>query len=209
MGYKYNKKTVYKLMKVLNISSVIRTKKRYKHGKISHICSNKLNREFTSIRPNLKWVTDVTEIKIDKEKVYLSAIMDLYNREIISYSLSKYNNEDMVIDSLQQAINKTNDLSGLMIHSDQGILYQAHRYRKLLNENKIEQSMSKRGNCYDNAVMESFFATLKCEFIYINQFKNIEQFKYKLEKYIYFYNNHRIKANGLTPMQEKENYLVA
>ena len=96
-----------------------------------------------------------------------------------------------------------------LIHSDQGVLYQAHRFRNLLKENNIEQSMSRRGNCYDNAVMESFFATLKCEFVYINKFKTTDEFKYKLEKYIDFYNNYRIKANGLTPMQEKQIYLVA
>ena len=135
--------------------------------------------------------------------------MDLYNREVKAYSISKYNNEDMVIDSLKQAIDKTKDTTGLMIHSDQGILYQANEFRNLLKSYNIEQSMSRRGNCYDNAVMESFFAVLKCEFVYINKFKNIEQFKYELEKYIDFYNNYRIKANGLTPLQEKDSYLVA
>lgn len=134
IGYKYNQKTVYKLMKELNIASVIRAKKRYKQGKISYICSNKLNREFTSSKPNIKWVTDVTEIKINGEKLYLSAIMDLYNREITAYSISKYNNENMVIDNLKQAINKENDLTGLIIHSDQGVLYQAHRFRNLLKK---------------------------------------------------------------------------
>ena len=84
----------------------------------------------------------------------------------------------MVIDNLKQAINKENDLTGLIIHSDQGVLYQAHRFRNLLKENNIEQSMSRRGNCYDNAVMESFFATLKCEFVYINKFKTTDEFKY-------------------------------
>ncbi|SIW07566.1 transposase [Mucispirillum schaedleri ASF457] len=209
LGYTYDRKTVYKLMKELKISSLIRVKKRYKQGRVSHICSNKLNRAFTSERPCLKWVTDVAEIKINNEKVYLSAIMDLYNREITAYSVSKYNNEDMVIDSLKQAIDKTKDTTGLMIHSDQGILYQANEFRNLLKSYNIERSMSRRGNCYDNAVMESFFAVLKCEFVYINKFKNIEQFKYELEKYIDFYNNYRIKANGLTPLQEKEIYLVA
>ena len=209
LGYTYDRKTVYKLMKELKISSLIRVKKRYKQGRVSHICSNKLNRAFTSEKPCLKWVTDVAEIKINNEKVYLSAIMDLYNREITAYSVSKYNNEDMVIDSLKQAIDKTKDTTGLMIHSDQGILYQANEFRNLLKSYNIERSMSRRGNCYDNAVMESFFAVLKCEFVYINKFKNIEQFKYELEKYIDFYNNYRIKANGLTPLQEKEIYLVA
>ena len=110
----------------------------------------------------------------------------------------------MVIDNLKDAIHKTNDTTSLLIHSDQGILYQANEFRKLLEENNIEQSMSRRGNCYDNAVIESFFATLKYEFVYINKFKNIEQFKYELEKYLDFYNNHRIKSNGLTPLQERE-----
>ena len=93
---------------------------------------------------------------------------------ITSYSVSKCNNEAMVIDNLKDAIHKTNDTTSLLIHSDQGILYQANEFRKLLEENNIEQSMSRRGNCYDNAVIESFFATLKCEFFYINKFKNIE-----------------------------------
>ena len=190
-------------MKALNISSIIRVKKRYKKGSVSHICDNKLNRDFTSDRPALKWVTDVTEVKINNEKLYISAIMDLFNREITAHSVSTYNNEAMVIDNLNKAISKTKDTTGLIIHSDQGILYQAHQFRKLLEENNIEQSMSRRGNCYDNAVIESFFATLKCEFVYINKFKNTEQFKNELEKYIDFYNNHRIKSNGLTPLQER------
>ena len=135
--------------------------------------------------------------------------MDLYNREIKAYSISKYNNEEMVIDNLKQAIDKTKDTTGLMIHSDQGILYQANEFRNLLKSYNIEQSMSRRGNCYDNAVMESFFATLKCELVYINKFKNIEQFKYELEKYIDFYNNYRIKANGLTPLQDNKFIKVA
>ena len=123
---------------------------------------------------------------------------------ITSYSVSKCNNKAMVIDNLKDAIHKTNDTTSLLIHSDQGILYQANEFRKLLEENNIEQSMSRRGNCYDNAVIESFFATLKCEFAYINKFKYIEQFKYDLEKYLDFYNHHRIKSNGLTPLQERE-----
>lgn len=89
------------------------------------------------------------------------------------------------------------------MHSDQGILYQAHQFRNMLQSN-IQQSMSKRGNYYDNAVIESFFATLKCEFICINEFHNMEHFKNMLEKYIYCYNNHRIKSNGLTPVQERQ-----
>ena len=209
LGYTYDRKTVYKLMKELKISSIIRIKRRYKRGKLSCICENKLNREFTSDRPCLKWVTDVTEIKINNEKLNLSVIMDLYNREVKAYSISKYNNEEMVIDSLKQAIDKVKDTTGLMIHSDQGILYQANEFRNLLKSYNIEQSMSRRGNCYDNAVMESFFATLKCEFVYINKFKNIEQFKYELEKYIDFYNNYRIKANGLTPLQDNKFIKVA
>ena len=206
LGYTYDRKTVYKLMKELNISSIIRVKKRYKRGHNSHICDNKLNRDFTSEKPLLKWVTDVTEIKINNNKVYLSAIMDLYNREIKAYSLSRYNNEEMVIDNLKKAIGKKKDLTGLMIHSDRGVLYQARQFRKLLSQHNIEQSMSRSGNCYDNAVMESFFATLKCEFVYINKFQNIEQFKNMLDKYIYFYNNHRIKANGFTPVQDNKFY---
>ena len=115
---------------------------------------------------------------------------------ITSYSVSKCNNEAMVIDNLKDAIHKTNDTTSLLIHSDQGILYQANEFRKLLEENNIEQSMSRRGNCYDNAVIESFFATLKCEFVYINKFKNIEQFKYDIE----------LKAMDLH-LYRKENYL--
>lgn len=209
LGYHYNKKTIYKLMQKMGIQSIIRAKKQYKTGKVSHICDNILNRDFTSTKPNLKWVTDVTEIQINGNKVYLSTILDLYNREVISYTLSKSNNEKMVIDTLKQAIGDRKDLTGLIMHSDQGILYQAHDFRDMLKKHNIRQSMSRRGNCHDNAVAESFFATLKCELIYINKFKNIEQFKIMLEDYIYFYNNNRIKANGFTPKQEIEFINVA
>lgn len=118
-------------MNELNIHSIIRAKKHYKTGGKHNIVDNKLNREFTSDKPNKKWVTNVTEIKINGNKLYLSTIMDIFNREIISYTISKRNNEELVIDMLLNAINKESNIENLILHSDQGPLYQSNRFRNI------------------------------------------------------------------------------
>lgn len=193
-GYKINHKTVYRLMKELNLKSLVRIKK-YKSykGTIGKVAPNILNREFSSKVPNTKWVTDITEFKIGSKKLYLSPILDLYNQEIVSYSLSESPNFNQVRIMLNQAFNKYNDLNGLILHSDQGYQYQLKQYQEMLLSKGIVQSMSRKGNCLDNSVMENFFGLLKSELFYMEKFNTIQELKIAIDDYIYYYNNHRIK----------------
>ena len=169
-------------------------------GKIAH---NLLNRDFKAVRPNSKWATDITEFKLPGQKVYLSPILDLYNGEIITYTLSNSPNFHQVAEMLQIAFQNIPDHSHLILHSDQGWQYQMRVYQKMLKDKGIRQSMSRKGNCYDNSVMENFFGILKSEFFQNNMFPSMEQFSKELAEYIDYYNNRRIKVKlkGLSPVQ--------
>ncbi|EPT9760068.1 IS3 family transposase, partial [Shigella sonnei] len=157
-----NGKTIRKLMKELGISSLIRRKKyRTYRGEQGRTCNNLLKRQFYADRPNQKWVTDVTEFKVDGRKLYLSPIMDLYNGEIVSYNLTERPLASMVKSMLLDAVEQLNKDDKPLLHSDQGWQYQMPRWQRWLSDNGITQSMSRRGNCLDNAAMESFFSTLK------------------------------------------------
>ncbi|WP_311394779.1 IS3 family transposase [Empedobacter stercoris] len=195
-GYLINHKTVFRLMKVLGLKSLIRGKK-YKSykGSIGKITANLLDRKFKSIAPNQKWVTDITEFKVGNQKLYLSPIIDLYNQEIISYELSERPIFNLVINMLKKAFKTLPNESKLMLHSDQGWQYQMRQYQFLLKEKGIIQSMSRKGNCLDNAIIENFFGTLKSELFYLKKFNSIEQLKKEIKQYIYYYNNERIKSN--------------
>lgn len=202
--YIINHKTVQKLMNQLELKCMVRIKK-YKsyRGKIGKIAPNLLKRDFKADKPNQKWVTDVTEFSILGEKLYLSPILDLYNGEIVSYNLSKRPNFHQTTDMLKKAFGKIPDNTELVLHSDQGWQYQMLRYQKLLNKKGIIQSMSRKGNCLDNAVMENFFGLLKTELLYLQKFDTINQFISEVEAYIDYYNNKRIKIKlkGLSPVQ--------
>ena len=198
-----NHKTVQKLMKELNLVCKVRMKK-YKSykGEVGRIAPNILDRQFTSARPNEKWATDVTEFGLFNKKIYLSTIQDLYNGEIISYNITDRPNFYLVKEMLETVI-KTHDTNGVLLHSDQGWHYQMKPYQRILIGNGIIQSMSRRGNCLDNAVMENFFGHLKSELLYIQKFRTMEHFITELHEYIRYYNNDRIKLklNGLSPVQ--------
>ena len=182
---KMSYKLVRKLMKECRIVCKVR-KKRYRYiSRISNkIVPNILNREFQADKPNKKWVTDVTEFRINRKRLYLSVIQDLFNGEIKGYSISRSPNQKLIMDSLKHSINPNIDLSELLIHSDQGILYQSPKFRNKLKKSKIIQSMSSKGNCYDNAVVESFFGTLKCETIYLSKIKTLGELISTIENYI-------------------------
>ena len=201
-GYLINHKTVQRLMKELNLICKVRMKK-YKSykGKVGKVAPNLINREFSATKPNQKWVTDVTEFSLFGKKVYLSPILDLYNREIISYDISDRPVFKQVTNMLDKAFNKHDDLKGLIFHSDQGGQYQMNRFQYKLKVNGIIQSMSRKGNCLDNSVIENFFSLLKSELFYLEDFKSVDHFKQELVKYIHWYNTKRIKSNlkGLSP----------
>ena len=198
-GYNINHKTVSKLMKELGLQCFVRIQK-YKSykGEVGKICNNLLNREFEAKKPNEKWVTDVTEFKVDKAKIYLSPIVDLFNGEVISYNISRHPVFAQVVDMLKKAFSKIPDNTNLILHSDQGWQYQMKQYQHLLKEKGIRQSMSRKGNCLDNSCAENFFGLLKSELLYLQEFKSMEHFK----KYINYYNNKRIKGKlkGMSPV---------
>ena len=197
-------KTVRKLMNELRIVCKVRKKKYRYISRISNkIVPNVLQRDFTADRPNIKWVTDVTEFRIHRKKLYLSVIQDLYNGEIVAYAISRAPDQKLILDSLRSALDPNMDLTELLIHSDQGVLYQSPKYRNFLKKSHILQSMSSKGNCYDNAVVESFFGTLKCETIYLNKIKTLGELISTIEQYIEWYNHERIKLtlNGYSPIQ--------
>ncbi|UAN18593.1 IS3 family transposase (plasmid) [Enterobacter asburiae] len=203
-GVLLNGKTVRKLMKELGISSLIRVKKyRSYKGEQGRICDNLLKRQFDAERPNEKWVTDVTEFKVNGKKLYLSPIMDLYNGEIIAYNLATRPLPSMVQTMLTDALKQLPKDEHPILHSDQGWQYQMSRWQRWLKDSGIAQSMSRRGNCLDNAVIESFFGTLKSECYYLNEYKNVDDLKRDIIDYIDYYNQLRIKEKlgGLSPVQ--------
>ena len=164
---------------------------------------NLLERDFKADQPNQKWVTDVTEFALFGIKLYLSPIIDLYNGEVISYNLSRHPNLNQVTDMLEKAFSKIPDNTNLILHSDQGWQYQHKHYQKMLKEKGIRQSMSRKGNCLDNACAENFFGLLKTELLYLQEFHSVEHFIEELHEYIEWYNNKRIKLklNGLSPVE--------
>lgn len=202
--YTINHKTVQKLMKQLDLKCMVRIKK-YKsyRGKVGKVAPNLLGRNFKADKPNQKWVTDVTEFSLFGKKLYLSPILDLYNGEIISYNISERPTFHQTIDMLNKAFEKIPNDTHLILHSDQGWQYQMLRYQNLLTKKGILQSMSRKGNCLDNSVIENFFGLLKTELLYLQKFDTIEQFIEELKAYIDYYNNKRIKCKlkGLSPVQ--------
>jgi putative transposase len=194
--------TVQRLMGELGLKSLVRPKK-YKSfkGEIGEAAPNVLARGFKAKAPNEKWVTDVTEFKVAGEKVFLSPVMDLCTGEIVAHEFETRPSLSLVINMLKKALGKLRPDEKPILHSDQGWQYRMNRYRGLLHEKGVVQSMSRKGNCHDNAPMESFFAVLKSEYFYLNKFTSVEQLKAGLAEYIRYYNHERIKPrlNGLSP----------
>ncbi len=167
-GYKINHKTVLKLVKSLGLKGKQRKNDKYHSykGQIGKVADNLLNRDFRAAKPFEKLTTDITQFKIGNEKVYLSPIMDLYNREIVSYSISTSPNLWQIREMLNGLFSKLPKTSEPIFHSDQGWQYQHAEYQRLLAEHNITQSMSRKGNCMDNGAMENFFGRLKVEMFY-------------------------------------------
>lgn len=199
-------------MKVLDLKSVIRVKK-YKSykGEQGRIAPNILNRKFKAVRPDQKWATDLTEFNVLGKKLYLSPIIDLFNGEIISYELSERPNFNQIIAMLEKSFRKIPDNTNLILHSDQGWQYQMKQYQRILTEKGIIQSMSRKGNCLDNAIVENFFGTLKSELFYLKQYQSVTQLKLEIKEYINYYNNERISQNlkGMSPTQYRAHYYLS
>lgn len=209
-GWVVNHKLVYKLMNQLGLKSKVRVKKynSYK-GAASHIATNVLDRCFTPEAQNRVWASDVTEFRVAGTKVYLSPIMDLYDRSVVSYSVSTSPSTALTSQSLRNAIEQQSPGQGLLVHTDQGFQYQHSSWRDLIKSIGGVQSMSRKGNCYDNAVMENFFGHLKTEMYHGETFTSLEAFYHAIDDYIDWYNNERIqqRLKGLTPMQYRNQTL--
>lgn len=202
--YRVNHKKVQRIMKELGLKCIVRTKKyRSYKGTVGKIAPNLLDRHFQAQKPNEKWVTDITEFKLLGQKLYLSPVLDLFNGEIITYTIGSRPIYSLVSDMLNQAFERLSEGGELLLHSDQGWHYQMKQYQHALKKQGITQSMSRKGNCYDNAVMENFFGILKSEFLYRNEFESIAHFKQELTRYIDYYNHKRIKSKlkGKSPVQ--------
>lgn len=201
-GYKVNYKRVYRLLKELGLQSVIRKKRKYYGEKGSIVFENLLNRQFKSSIQKQKLVTDITYLPTSNGFYYLSAVQDLYNNEIIAYSLSRRNNLELVLDTLQ----KLPKLQSPILHSDQGFQYTHKIYQQKLNSLGIRGSHSRTGNCLDNACIESFFSHLKTEMQIYKNTLNEKYLQFQIDTYIKFYNNERFqkKLDQLSPIEYRE-----
>lgn len=205
-GYKISKKLTLKLMKELKIQG-IRSKSKSKYnsykGEEGTVVENLLNRDFETNNINEKWVTDISEFKINGIKLYLSPLIDLYNDEIISYELTKSPTIEVVKKMVEKGLERVKEGCKPILHSDQGCQYRSASYQKYLKNNNIQPSMSRKGNCWDNAKAENFFSIIKNEFYYVQRFKDEKDFRKKLEKYIQYYNEKRIKKklNWMSPIE--------
>lgn len=201
----YSEKYIHRLMKVIGIRARIRRKKtNYIKSKPEQIGQNILNREFKAQWANQKWCTDVTEFKVlgQKQKLYLSAILDLYDKRIVSYVISHFNNNKLVFDTFDLAI-KANPGARPIFHSDRGFQYTSKQFKFKLDQAGMIQSMSRIGKCIDNGPMEAFWGTIKSEMFYGIKYNNEKELRKAIENYIDFYNNKRFQANlkGMTPTQ--------
>ncbi len=196
-------------MKELGLKCMIRIKKyRSYKGKVGKTAPNILDRKFQATKSNEKWVTDLTEFKLFGKKYYLSPVLDLFNGEVISYTIGNRPTYSLVSEMLDKAFERLSKGDKLLMHSDQGWHYQMKQYQQALQKQGITQSMSRKGNCYDNAAIESFFGILKSEFVYYKTFLNERHFLQELESYIQYYNTERIKLrlNGMSPVEYRTHY---
>ncbi|OSI16520.1 transposase [Neisseria dentiae] len=211
-GTQVNHKKISRLMTVMGLKAVIRRRKyRSFRGEVGKTAPNILQRHFKAGQPNEKWVTDVTEFDVGGEKVYLSPIMDLFNGEIVSYRIQTRPTFDLVGRMLKGALEKLRPSEKPILHSDQGWQYQMHAYQRQLKDSGLVQSMSRKGNCLDNAAMESFFGTLKSECFHTRKYDSAAELEAALHEYIRYYNHDRIKLKlkGLSPVRYRIQSLEA
>lgn len=207
-GLHVNRKTVQRIMQKFNIQCQIKKKRqRYLSGESNIVVENILNRNFKAAHPNEKWVTDITYLPYGSTMLYLSTIIDLFNNEIIAYKVSSKQDIDLVLDTLKEAV-EVRKPTNVLLHSDQGAVYTSYAFQNLAREKGIITSMSRKGNCHDNAVIESFHSSLKSEGFNTLSRGSINNIKVVqiVNQYMYDYNNKRIQAklNYLSPIEYRE-----
>ncbi|MBQ9562584.1 MAG: IS3 family transposase [Lachnospiraceae bacterium] len=196
-GVKANHKKVQRLMHCMGLKGK-RPKEKYHsyQGEVGKVADNIVNRDFSTTKPLEKWTTDVSQFSFPWGKCYLSPILDMHTNEVISYDLSQSPNMEQIRRMLEKGLGRFASLNGLIIHSDQGWQYQHAYFRNAIKERGIIQSMSRKGNCYDNSIMETFFGRLKNEMFYgcEKDYRSYEEFSAAIADYIDYYNNQRIQA---------------
>jgi putative transposase len=212
-GWRVAKKTVLKLMRRLGLHCPVRRKKRYNsyRGEAGRTAPNLLNRDFTATAPNQKWVTDVTEFRVGDRKLYLSPVMDLFDHQIIAYAIGDSPNLNLTNNSLRDALAALAPGQAPLVHSDQGFQYQHPSWQRLLADAGATQSMSRKANCYDNAVIENWFGHLKEELFNHTRYVSVDALTEALHDYVGWYNNHRISTQleGLSPVHYRTQTLAA
>lgn len=212
-GWQVAKKTVLKLMNALGLLCRVRRPRRYRswRGQTGTLAANALNREFSAPAPDTKWVTDVTEFRVGDRKVYLSPVIDLFDRSVVAYAHGLSPSLALTNASLRRAIATLPPGKTPMVHSDQGFQYQHASWRELLHDAGLTPSMSRRANCLDNAVAENFFGHLKEEMFHHDRFDTVEDLTTALDDYLIWYNTTRISTTleGLSPVEYRAQTLAA
>lgn len=212
-GWQVGKKLVRSLMHPLGLVCQVRRRKPYRSytGEVGRIAPNLLNREFTATAPNQKWVTDITEFRVGERKVYLSPMMDLFDRQIIAWSVGVSPTLNLALTALRPALAALPPGAAPIVHSDQGFHYQHLSWQSMLAIAGATQSMSRKGNCLDNAVMENFFGHLKEEMFHHSRYPDVATFTQALNTYIHWYNTERIstRLKGMSPVQYRTHALAA
>ena len=201
----FNPKTVLRIMNKYGLLSEIRRRKKYRQmGQQLHKYENLLNRNFVADRPNQKWVTGISYIHTAQGVLYLSMIRDLFDNSIVAYKTGTEQTVNLVLNTIKLAVEKEAAAGELHLHSDQGFQYTSQAYFNLTKEYGITPSMSRRGNCYDNALAENFFSILKTECIYRHKLSSFDEARQLIDEYIDFYNNERIQTKThLTPLEKR------
>ena len=176
-------------------------KRKFKHTTDSNhglpIAPNRLNQAFDVVAPNVAWVADITYVRVRQQWLYLAVVLDLYSRQVIGWAFSQRINADLVCRALQSALLNRNHPKGVLMHTDRGSQYCSRQYQQLLKQHQLVCSMSGKGNCYDNAVCESFFHTLKVEHVYRQIFDSIDDARRSIFWYIEAYYNRKRKHSTL------------
>lgn len=211
-GESCGKNRVYRIMKAADIRSQRGYKRHpvFKGGRISHVAPNTLAREFEVTEPNKVWVTDFTYIRTHESWLYLTIVLDLFSRQVVGWSMKNHPRADLVIDALLMAIWRRKPQDRVLIHSGQGVQYTCSDWKKFVDDHNLELSMSRRGNCHDNAVAESFFSLLKTERIKLRIFKTRAEARSEIFDYIEFYYNQKRRHGhngGLSPIVFEEQYI--
>lgn len=201
-GFIVNHKKVYRLMKSMKVQAVIRKKRIFFGKETSVIYPNLLNQKFRAKEPNKIFVTDITYVPFQNRFYYLSVIQDIYNNEIIAWKISTRNDIKLVLDTLEEA-SKKRDMQGTILHSDQGFQYTSKQYNNRLKRVGIIGSHSRKGNCLDNACIESFFSHFKTEMLYLSKCKTEDELLQAIDQYMYFYNHQRFqkRLNQCSPVE--------